>query len=92
MSVRAFWSKYGAMARIMNKHKFNFLQSSAMCFENVILASKVIPRNFVSGFIWREKSLKSSLLFGARKVQYSISVTAYINKCIKHNTHCLIDH
>ena len=75
MSIRAFWPKYGAMARIMNKHKFNFLQSSAMCFENEILASKVIPRNFVSGFIFngmlfklREKSLQSTLLLGAQNI------------------------
>ena len=30
MPIRAFWSKHEAMARIMNKHKFNFLQSSAL--------------------------------------------------------------
>ena len=54
MSIRAFWFKYGAMARIMNKHKFNFLQSSAMCFENEILASKDIPRNFVSALFEEE--------------------------------------
>ena len=38
----------------------------------------------------RERELTAAAL--RITVQYNVSLTAYMNKCIKRNTHCLIDH